>query len=271
MSAPMTTPMAGPPAQDDGSRPIPFLRLVKVEFHKAVDTVASFWLMAAILILVILFEGGLLLIVLIESSTSTLADYAFIAQLISGWTIPVLAIMLVTTEWSQRTAMVTFAVEPRRLHVIGAKYVVCLVVSLASSIVALILGFVCAGIAELFLPDETMWGDQAGSILGLAVVNLLAMSLGFALGCLLLNTPAAIVSFFIYRVLPLAAFAILAGTLDWFADLQPWISFEYAQGPLYEWDLDRAEEWAHFLVSGALWLGLPLGIGMWRILRAEVK
>jgi hypothetical protein len=31
------------------------------------------------------------------------------------------------------------------------------------------------------------------------------------------------------------------------------------------------EEWGHLLVSGALWLGVPLFFGLRRILRAEVK
>jgi hypothetical protein len=31
------------------------------------------------------------------------------------------------------------------------------------------------------------------------------------------------------------------------------------------------EEWAHLVVSAAIWLVLPLAIGTWRVLRAEVK
>ena len=31
------------------------------------------------------------------------------------------------------------------------------------------------------------------------------------------------------------------------------------------------EDWAHFAVSGLIWLVLPLTIGLWRVLRAEVK
>jgi hypothetical protein len=30
-------------------------------------------------------------------------------------------------------------------------------------------------------------------------------------------------------------------------------------------------QWGHLVVSGIIWLVLPLGIGLWRILRAEVK
>ena len=31
------------------------------------------------------------------------------------------------------------------------------------------------------------------------------------------------------------------------------------------------KEWAQLAVSGLIWLGLPLAIGVWRVLRAEVK
>ena len=31
------------------------------------------------------------------------------------------------------------------------------------------------------------------------------------------------------------------------------------------------EEWAQFATSGTLWLLLPLALGIWRLLRSEVK
>ena len=61
-----------------------------------------------------------------------------------------------------------------------------------------------------------------------------------------------------------------AGLIGWFDDLRPWIDFANAQVPLFDWSISGVE-WAHLLVSGLLWLGLPLGLGLVRILRAEVK
>ena len=63
---------------------------------------------------------------------------------------------------------------------------------------------------------------------------------------------------------------VVAGLVGWFADLQPWIDFGAAQTPLFDWSI-AGVEWAHLLVSGLLWLGLPLALGMVRILSAEVK
>ena len=57
--------------------------------------------------------------------------------------LPVLGIMLVTSEWGQRTAMVTFALEPRRPRVILAKLVTGLVLTLATAAFAITIGLAC--------------------------------------------------------------------------------------------------------------------------------
>ena len=44
----------------------------------------------------------------------------------------------------------------------------------------------------------------------------------------------------------------------------------HAQNPLIEADVS-GKEWAQLATSGLIWLALPLAIGMWRVLRAEVK
>jgi hypothetical protein len=96
-----------------------------------------------------------------------------------------------------------------------------------------------------------------------------AMLGGFALACLLLNTPAAIVVFFVYKwVLP--GLIALGALMDWFSHLAPWIDFQSAQAELYDMPL-TGRQWGHLAVSGFLWLVIPLAVGLWRILRAEVK
>lgn len=264
-------PAAAPRGLDVGaSEPTPLLRLVQVELRKAVDTLASFWLVAAIAILIIIVEGGLLLIVLIEGSESSAGDYAFFASYITAVVLPVLAIMLVTSEWTQRTAMVTFSLEPRRSRVLLAKYLTGIVLTLVAVVTAVVIGLACALICQVVQSEQTSF-DLGGAFLGgFLVTQVLAMSLGFAIACLLLNTPASIVVFVAYRVIPVSVFAVLAANFETFADIRPWIDFEFAQGPLYDLSLSGIE-WGHLLTSGALWLGIPLTLGVLRILRAEVK
>jgi ABC-2 type transport system permease protein len=98
----------------------------------------------------------------------------------------------------------------------------------------------------------------------------MAMLGGFALAALLLNTPAAIVIFFVYKwVLP-GLLAIGAALMAWFKSLQPWIDFQSNQSLLYDGGMS-GREWANLVVSGIVWLVIPLVIGLWRIQRAEVK
>ena len=54
-------------------------------------------------------------------------------------------------------------------------------------------------------------------------------------------------------------FAGLAALSDWFEKVAPWLDFQAAQDDIYEWNLSGTEEWSHLIVSGLLWLALPLG------------
>ena len=248
----------------------PLTRLVQVELRKAVNTLASFWLVAAIAVLIVIVEGGLLLVVLLQDGESTAGDFAFFAGYITAVVLPVLAIMLVTSEWTQRTAMVTFALEPRRGRVLLAKYLTGIVLTLVAVLVAVVVGLACALVCQVVQPDLTSFELGGRFLGGFVITQVLAMSLGFALACLLLNTPAAIVVFVAYRVIPVSVFGVLAVNFEAFAEVRPWIDFEYAQGPLYDLSVSGAE-WGQLLTAGALWLGLPLALGVQRILRAEVK
>jgi len=250
---------------------IPLTRLIAVELRKAVNTLASFWLVAGIGIIVIGVEGLLLLLVVIQNGQSSPGDFAVFASYITAVALPVLAIMLVTSEWTQRTAMVTFSLEPRRSRVLIAKYLTCVILTFLAVVMSVVVGFLCALVAQIANPDATTWDFAPELLGGFFVVQTLATSLGFALAALLLNTPAAIVAFVIYRVIPVSAFGVAANYIDWFSDVRPWIDFEYAQGPLYDLSISGADEWGQLLVAGMIWLGLPLIFGVLRILRAEVK
>src|SRR5689334_20316642 len=91
-----------------------FHRLVLVELRKTYDTRASFWLLATIGLLVLAAEIIVLAVVTTQNEAISFGDFIGTAAFITSVFLPVLGIMLLTTEWSQRTAMVTFALEPRR-------------------------------------------------------------------------------------------------------------------------------------------------------------
>lgn len=254
-----------------GTTQAPFARLVRVELRKARDTRAGFWLLAAIVGIVVVVLGIALALTLARTDPVLLDDFVAIAAYMMSFLLPFLAIMLVTSEWSQRSALVTFSLEPRRSRVVLAKLAASLLLTVINLVIALAIGVLCTAVCELVQPDQTSWHLSAGNVAGFFVTQSLAMVGGFAIATLLLNTPASIVLFVVYRFVLPGVFAGLSALSGTFEKIAPWLDFQAAQDDIYEWTLSGAEEWAHLIVAGALWLALPLGLGMWRILRAEVK
>jgi ABC-type transport system involved in multi-copper enzyme maturation permease subunit len=187
-----------------------------------------------------------------------------------GFLLPVLGILLLTSEWGQRTAMVTFTLEPRRPRVIAAKLVVGAILALASVVVALVLGAIANLLYGLFEGVSATWDLSVLLVLSFLLLQVLGILTGFALAALLLNSAAAIVIYMVYSFVLPGLFELGANLIGWFGDLRPWIDFNGAQAPLVDATM-TGEDWAHFAVSGVVWLVLPLAIGLWRVLRAEVK
>jgi ABC-2 type transport system permease protein len=264
-----TAPGLGHALDISSTTPTPFHRLVRVELRKSYDTRAGFWLLATIALLVLAAEIIALAVTAAQDEPMEFGDFVGVAAFLTSVLLPVLGIMLVTTEWSQRSAMVTFALEPRRPLVIAAKALVGVLLTVATVVVSIAIGFV-ANLVYGMLQGGADWTFGWPDFAAFLLTQTLAMLGGFALAALLLNTPAAIVAFFVYRwVLP-GLFALGAALMGWFESLQPWIDFQSAQAAIWDWS-SSAEDWAQLVVSGILWLVLPLAIGIWRVLRAEVK
>jgi len=250
---------------------IPFSRLLQVEFRKSWDTRASFWLLFAIGAIVLIAE----LIAAIVTAVNDVDDvdfgtFAAVAGFVTQLLLPVLGIMVVTSEWSQRTAMVTFALEPRRSRVIWAKLGVGLVWTACTVVFALVMG-VLFNLLYGAIAGHTAWSGGAG-VVGFVLTQTMAMLIGFAFAALTLSTPAAIVIYFAYLFAVPTVLGIGSALMDWFKSFAEWINFGQAQQPLYDgfWNMS-GDEWAKLVVSGLLWLALPLALGLRRILRAEVK
>ena len=99
--------------------PIPFPRLVRVEWAKATDTRAARWLLA----LVALSTAGIMLAPILAPTSfdQTYTRYLRVAAVAEAILLPVVAILMLTGESSQRSAFTTFTEEPRRIRVVNAK------------------------------------------------------------------------------------------------------------------------------------------------------
>jgi ABC-type transport system involved in multi-copper enzyme maturation permease subunit len=249
---------------------VPFGRLLRVELRKLADTRAGRWLLISIVALTLLVLVIQMAVVLGNDLHPTFVDFLQGMNTPMGILLPVLGVLSITSEWSQRTAMVTFTLEPSRMRVVMAKMVSLLVVSVLALAVGLVLGALANVLYGAFSGNTVVWGSAGKLVLTYFLTYVLSMGSGFALGALFLNSPAGIVVYFVYQfVLPIP-FAIGAALMSWFDTLRPWIDFNFAQAPLLDGTIS-GNEWGHLLTSGLLWLALPLALGLWRINRTEVK
>ena len=163
-------------------------RLVAVELRKMVDTRAGFWLQVTMVALTVV-------VVVVRLLVGDAADHTFQSVLNAGLQptavlLPVLGILLVSSEWSQRTGLITFALVPVRSRVLGAKLIASLL--LAPAMLAVVVAVVAAGVLVSSPGAEGTWSDAA-PLIGQSAVNLTAgMVVGVALGAILLSSgPAA--------------------------------------------------------------------------------
>jgi hypothetical protein len=235
-------------------------RLVAVELRKMVDTRAGFWLQVAMVAITVV-------VVAVRSVVGDAADHTFasvldVAVQPAAVLLPIVGILLVTSEWSQRTGMITFALVPVRSRVLGAKLIASLVLAIATLVMSV--AVVAAGVLVASPGADGTWSDAAPLIGQSAVYLTTGMVVGVAFGAILLASAPAIVALF---ALPIAWTAV--ASLSFLADTAPWLDTRLALAPLHE-EVVSATQWAHAGTALALWMLLPLLIGIWRITRREV-
>jgi ABC-2 type transport system permease protein len=235
-------------------------RLVAVELRKMVNTRAGFWLQVATVAISVIA-------VILRSVVGDAADHTFgavlnVAVKPAAVLLPVAGILLVTSEWSQRTGMITFAMVPVRSRVLGAKLVASLVLALAMLVMSV--GVVAAGVFVASPGVDGTWSDVAPLVGQSAVYLTGGMLTGVAFGAILLASAPAIVALF---AVPIAWTAV--ASLSFFADAAPWLDTRLALGPMPQ-EVMSAAQWAHAGTALGLWMLLALLIGTWRITRREV-
>jgi ABC-2 type transport system permease protein len=248
--------------------PIPTTRIIAVELRKMFDTRSGFWLMASIGILALLATGGTILFAPEEAQT-----YEAFASAIGfpmAVVLPMVAILSVTSEWSQRSGLTTFTLVPSRGRVIAAKAICAVGIGVVSMLLALGIGALGNVVGTAISGAPTVWDVEVTEFLNIVLGTVLGMAVGFMLGVVIRNSPGAIVGYFVYSLVLPTVFAMLAAFQEWFRDLQPWVDFNFAQTRLYDADM-TGEMWAQLGVSSLPWLVVPLAVGLWLVVRSEVK
>lgn len=263
-----TTPARATQGKHARIAAIPFSRLVGVELGKMFDTRAGFWLIAAIGILSVLATGAV--IAFAPDEAIVYDSFAPAVGIPMAVVLPIIAILSVTGEYSQRTALTTYTLVPRRGRVILAKAVATLVVGVAGMLVALGVGALGNLLGSAMTGVDTVWDISSGEIARIVLANLLGMSVGFMLGVVIRNSPGAIVAYFVYSLVLPGLLGTLAAFQGWFADIQAWLDVNLTINRFYESAM-TTEMWAQLGVTTLWWIFIPLAIGVRVALRAEVK
>ena len=248
--------------------PIPMSRIVGVEISKMFNTRSGFWLLASVGILSTIATVATILFV--PDDEISYDGFAAAVGFPMSVVLPMIAILSITSEWSQRSGLTTFTLVPDRSRVIRAKLLATLGVGAASIAVAFGVGAIGNVVGSAIAGADTTWDITLGNAALIFVADALGMLMGFTLGILIRSSPGAIVGYFVYALVLPAAFGTLAAFQDWFADRQGWIDFNFASTRLYEGDL-ASKDWSQLAVSGTFWLLIPMAIGLFAVTRSEVK
>jgi ABC-2 type transport system permease protein len=258
MSTTMTPP-APPVARSARDRAVPFGVLARVEWSKATDTRAARWLLA-------ITAAATVLIVLAPLIATGHVDqdfrgYVGFVSTPLAFLVPIVAILTLTSEWTQRTVLTTFTQVPRRGRVLGAK--VTAVLALTVVMIALVAAVTFAGLAlSSGLGRDVHLHLGVGLVVGLVLYGLLNTLVGVAFGAALQNSSAAIV---LSLLLP-TVMGIVGG-------LVPTVQHWFDTSTTFGWVLDG--HWSGhvggIVTTIAVWIVAPLAIGVVRTLRREVK
>ncbi|RHW27956.1 ABC transporter permease [Nocardioides immobilis] len=248
--------------------PIPFGRVLGVELRKMFDTRSGFWLMASIVIASVI--ATTLTILLGDRDDLTFDSFAASVGSPMSIVLPIIGVLAVTSEWSQRTALTTFTLVPSRRRVIGAKLVNALVIGAVSMLVALGVGAVGNVVSSAITGNTAVWDIPAWTFAQIVLANELGMLLGFALGLLFRSSPAAIVGYFVVNLVLPGISEALASSQEWWADNAAWFDVNSTRFLLFDSKL-TSEEWLQLGVTSSIWILLPLVIGLGLVMRSEVK
>lgn len=277
----VATPVPTTHALDVAGTPAtPFGRLAKVEWRKMTDTRSGFWLLTVTGLLLLLVMTVVTLVVALSDDVEiTAGDMVGIFTIPVSLLLPVFAILIVTSEWSQRTALTTFSLEPHRMRVILAKLAAVTQLAIATIVVAIVAGGLTLALCRAISDNDVSWSLDVSELAWTIVVQLLFFWMAFAFGMVLLSTPGSITIFYIVgMLLPLMVWSTLYALFGWAQDVLPWIDFTVASTPVVGGtdivgdDIEVGlAQYAQFVWTGILWIGIPTLVGFRRIRHAEVK
>lgn len=246
------------------SRTVPFARQVAVELRKLTDT------RTAVVLLTLLPLGAvgvmLLRTFVFAQDVPDLQDVATSTGPLLSLFLPVLGIISVTSEWSRRTALTTFALEPRRWRVLVAKVAAGTAVAIATSALMIALAYPTTAVAAAARDTAASFTLDPAALAGWTATNVLFTLCGIALGSMLLNGAASIVVYFVASI----AWAFVGLTGDLGSTLASWLDINGTTVPLADGEMS-SEAVGPLLSSIGMWVAAPFLLGLLRVSRIELR
>jgi ABC-type transport system involved in multi-copper enzyme maturation permease subunit len=264
----MTTSVLDPVRKADSPQQVPLSRVTGVELRKMFDTRSGAWLLASIGIAGVLSTAGTVLL----APHADLSYYTFAKAIGFPMTVllPVIAVLAITGEWSQRSGLTTFTLVPRRDRVIAAKVLASLTVGVVAMLFALAIGVLGNLLGATLAGTDLRWDVSVVHAGEIVAGSLLCLLTGTMLGILFRSSPVALVGYFVYALLVPTVFQVLASSATWFRHLRPWVDLNLAESWLFEGTLS-AQRWGQLATAVALCLVLPGLVGLRLVVRSEVR
>lgn len=242
-------------------RPLRLPTLVRVETRKALDTRGGRGVLIAVFALAVIVSVW-------QLSTASASELS-VAMFIQGpvqmvcMIIPLIGLLAMTSEFTQRTALTTFTLAPWRLTVLWAKVIAATVISIVATVVSIAIALVGAIASSAILDSPAVYDGLSDAIRGLVLTSILNSILAIAIGALIAQTAVAASTYFVAPV----AFSLLAATV--LKDLAPWFDIFTT--------FDRLASDAPFTdlaqtgTAVLVWVVIPAVLGALRAVRREVK
>jgi ABC-2 type transport system permease protein len=264
----MTTIERTPVREQVPVHQVSLARVSRVELRKMFDTRSGFWLMASIVIAALLSTVATILF----APEADLTYYTFAKAIGFPMTVilPIIAILSITGEWSQRSGLTTFTLVPHRNRVILAKVIASVTVGVAAMLIALVIGVVGNLVGTAITGTDLVWDVSVAHFLLIVLGSLVCLLTGTMLGILFRSSSVALVAYFVFSLVLPTLWGFLTASQDRFLDLQPWLDSNYTQAPLFDGSI-TGDQWAHVAVTTTVWLLIPALIGLGLVTKSEVK
>ncbi|GAB2478255.1 hypothetical protein GCM10027030_10660 [Luteococcus sediminum] len=205
------------------------------------------------------FAGGRALQPLAETTTSQLVAMACGP---AGWMMLVLAVLLVSQEFSHGTIEQSLLADPDRSRLVLAKALAVLAADAVAFLVAVLMGAGAALVAPLLTGAPVLWRWDAGQ-LALAAGSLVFTSLAaLAWALVSRSAPAPIMVLLLWPTIALLLSAVssqVAAVLGWVNLDAVWVLADPTPGA-----------WARLASSMLVWIVLPAGLGAWRLVKGDL-